>query len=116
MFRQFFHYFSVLLAPVLISGGLMLASAATLTCVPSASPLLVHGEGITERTSDMIFTCTGGNPDAALSVNLSLFLNVNITNRLTSAGSGTLLGISLTADNGSGPQTIPSPATLSGLG
>jgi uncharacterized protein (TIGR03437 family) len=116
MFRQLYHYLPVLCAPVLLSAGLSLASAATLTCVPSASPLLVHGEGITERTGDIIFTCTGGTPSAVLNINLSLFLNVNITNRLTSAASNTLTGISLTADNGSGPQTIPSPATLSGLG
>ncbi|HTC87109.1 MAG TPA: IPT/TIG domain-containing protein [Bryobacteraceae bacterium] len=116
MFRQFFHYFSVLMASVLISSGLTVASAAALTCAPSAASSLVHGEGITERTGDIIFTCTGGSPGTILSVNLSLFLNVNITNRLSSAASNTLTGISLTADNGSGPQTIQSPAILNGLG
>lgn len=116
MIRPFLHYFPFFFAPVLLSGVLTVASAAPLTCVPSASPILVHGEGITERASDIIFSCTGGDPSATVSVNLSLFLNVNISNRLTSAASSNLTGISLTADNGSGPLAIPSPATINGLG
>ena len=61
-------------------------------------------------------TVPAARPSATLNVNLFIFLNVNITNRLTSAFSNTLTGISFTADNGAGPQPITAPATLMGPG
>ncbi len=75
---------------------------------------MVHGEGITERTGDIVFTCSGGTADATMTVDLSIFLNVNITNRLASRSSNALLGIMLTADNGTGPVQITAPPTLLG--
>lgn len=108
MFRLFFP------ALLFVAAAFPVANAATLNCVPSTAPPIVHGEGITELTSDLVFNCSGGTPAAALNVNLYIFLNVNITNRLTSASSSTLTGISFTADNGSGPQAVASPATLMG--
>ncbi|MGA2878559.1 MAG: IPT/TIG domain-containing protein [Bryobacteraceae bacterium] len=116
MFRPFFRRFPSALALILFVAVLPVANAAPLICVPGASSTLVHGEGITERTSDILFTCTGGAPSATLNISLFIFLNVNITNRLTSASSNTLSGISFTADSGSGPQPIASPATLGGPG
>ena len=110
MFR---HFFSLL--PLVVAAGFSVAQASTLTCTASAAPPIVHGEGITERTSDIFFNCSGGTPNATLNVNVFIFLNVNITNRLTSASSNTLTGISFTADNGSGPQSI-GPAALNGPG
>jgi uncharacterized protein (TIGR03437 family) len=111
MFRLLFP-----LLPLVAAALAPVARAANLTCVPSAAPAIVHGEGITERVGDILFNCSGGAPSATYTVDLFFFLNVNITNRLTSATSNTLTGISLTADNGSGPQPIPSPATLTGPG
>ncbi len=111
MFR---HLFSFL--PFVVAGVLPVAHAASLNCIPTTAAPIVHGEGITERTSDLVFTCTGGVPAATLNVNLFLFLNVDITNRLTSAISNTVSGVSLTADNGAGPQTVASTATLVGPG
>jgi uncharacterized protein (TIGR03437 family) len=111
MFRQFF---PILLLTVV--GLFPSAHAATLNCDPSAAPPIVRGEGITELTSSLVFTCSGGAPSATLNVDLYIFLNVNITNRLTSATSNTLTGISFTADNGAGPQAIASPASLLGPG
>jgi uncharacterized protein (TIGR03437 family) len=110
MFRQFFSLLPLVVAAIPI------AHAATLNCVPSAAPPIVHGEGITERTSDIIFTCSGGVGSSTVNVNFLLFLNVNVTNRLTSVSYNTLTGIALTADNGSGPQAISSPAFLMGPG
>ncbi len=110
MFRQFFSLLPLVLA------GIPIAHAATLSCVPSAAPPIVHGEGITELTSDIIFTCSGDVASSTVTVNLVLFLNVNVTNRLTSASSNTLTGIALTANNGSVSQTISSPAILMGPG
>lgn len=74
------------------------------------------GEGITEGAGNIVLTCSGGTPGATLNVNVFIFLNVNITNRLTSASSTTLQGIAFTADNGSGPQTITAPPSLEGPG
>jgi hypothetical protein len=107
MFRLLFPLVSLVVAPAL---------AATLDCNPSALPPVVHGEGITERTGDLVFNCSGGVPGSTLNVDLYLFLNVDITNRLMSASSNTLTDISFTADNGSGPQTVASTATLTGPG
>lgn len=109
MFRLFFVPISIFMAAAVFP-----LSAAPLTCVTTGQPIIVHGEGITERTGDLVFTCTGGIPDATVTVNLSVFLNVNITNRLASGTSDNLLGISLTADNGAGPQTISAQPTLTG--
>src|SRR5277367_2902173 len=101
MFRKLF---SVL--PLVVAVVFPFARAAAVNCIPSATPLIVHGEGITERTGDIAFTCSGGAPGATVNIDLYFFLNVNITNRLTSATSNTLTGISFTADSGLGPQTI----------
>jgi len=110
MFRPLFALFSVLTCAAVLPA----ARAATLTCNPSATPYLVHGEGITERTGDIVLTCSGGTPNATITVNLTVFLNVSITNRLAAASSDALLGVTLTADNGSvsGPQPISAPILL----
>jgi len=102
--------------PLIVAGVCSAAQAATLNCVPLSAPPIVRGEGITELTGNLIFNCSGGGPNSTLTVDLYLFLNVNITNRLLSASSNNLLGISFTADNGSGPQAITAPATLMGPG
>ncbi len=111
MFRQFFSFL-----PLVVMGMCSFAQAQTLNCVPSASPQIVHGEGITERSGDIVFNCSGGTPSATLTASLFIFLNVDITNRLTSDSSNTLSGISFTADNGSGPQPITSTPMLNGPG
>jgi len=111
MFRQLFPFL-----PLVVAGLFPIAHAAALNCSPSSTAPQVRGEGITELTGSIVFLCSGGSPSATLNVNLYLFLNVNITNRVTSASSSTLTGISFTADNGSGPQPIAAPATLMGPG
>ena len=39
-----------------------------LTCNESAVPPIVKGEGIAERTGDIILNCSGGTPAACVSV------------------------------------------------
>ncbi len=92
------------------------SDVAAMTCVPSTVPQVVHAEGISERVGNIVFTCSGGVPNDTINVNLFFYLNVNITNRLTSVNSGTLTGITLTADNGSGPEPIAAPPSLAGPG
>ena len=48
-------------------------------------PAQVWAEGITERIGDIILQCSGSNPGAVLSGNFSVFLPVNVTNRVDSS-------------------------------
>jgi uncharacterized protein (TIGR03437 family) len=86
------------------------AFAQNLTCNAAAQPPLVRQEGLAERTGDIVLTCSGGPAGAQITGNMTLFLSVNITNRL--APGDTVTGVLFTADNGSGPQTITAPGIL----
>ena len=104
MSRLFYPCFSL----ILISSAFSVASAQTiLTCDAISVPPIVHTEGLAERIGDIVFNCAGGTPGARITGNLSIFLSVNITNRV--AGN-TVTGVVFTIDNGSGPQ----PANVSG--
>ena len=89
------------------------AFSQTLTCNASSSPPLVRGEGLTERVGDIVLNCAGGAPNSTITGNLSVFLDVNITNRIAS---GNVVGIVFTIDNGSGPQPITTPGVLTSPG
>jgi uncharacterized protein (TIGR03437 family) len=86
------------------------AFAQNLTCNAAAQPPLVRQEGLAERTGDIVLSCSGGPAGAQITGNMTLFLSVNITNRL--APGDTVTGVLFTADNGSGPQTITAPGIL----
>ena len=95
-----------------ISSALGLANAQTiLTCNSTSVPPIVHGEGIAERVGDIVLNCSGGMPAAQITGNLSIFLSVNITNRV--AGT-TVTDVAFTVDNGSGPEPVNVPGTLTG--
>src|SRR5579872_6029187 len=51
-------------------------------CAVTSVPTQVRLEGITERMGDILLQCSGSNPGAVLSGNLSVVLPVTITNRL----------------------------------
>jgi uncharacterized protein (TIGR03437 family) len=72
------------------------ASAQSLTCAASANPPVVRAEGITERTGDILLSCSGGQPNAAITGNLTAYLDVNVTNRLATDGS---MDVALTVNN-----------------
>ncbi|HXP85923.1 MAG TPA: hypothetical protein VN841_14460 [Bryobacteraceae bacterium] len=61
--------------------------AAPLTCAASALPQLSRAEGLTEPVADYVLECTGGTPTPANApvpqVNITLFLNTNITSKVT---------------------------------
>ena len=97
MSRPFLLYF------VLTFAIFSFSKASILTCNESAVPPIVKGEGLAERTGDIALNCSGGAPGAIVNGNLSIFLNVNITNRLIGS---TFTGVIFTIDNGAGPQPV----------
>jgi len=74
----------LLVALFALAGGPTLAQTQSL-CVVNGVPFQVRAEGLTERMGDILLECSGANPGAALSGNLTIFLpGVNITNRVDS--------------------------------
>lgn len=96
---------SILLLAWVLSGGLASAQSV-LSCVASANPPLVRLEGITERTGDVVFSCSGGQPNATVTGNLVLFLSVNVTNKVAADGTA---DVWLTT-NGA-PSNVPARVT-----
>ncbi|MDQ6760286.1 MAG: hypothetical protein M3Z32_10545 [Acidobacteriota bacterium] len=74
-------------------------------------PPIVRGEGITERVGDIVVYCSGGMPNARITGNFSVYLSVNITNRVSG---NNVTDVVFTVDNGSGPQPITVPGTIAG--
>ena len=105
MSRPFFLSF------VLTFAILGFSRASTLTCNESAVPPIVKGEGLAERTGDIALNCSGGAPGAIVDGNLSVFLNVNITNRLIGSD---FTGVIFTIDTGSGPQPVNLSPSIGG--
>src|SRR5438309_11902658 len=89
-----------LFIPLSICGGLASAQNA-LQCVPStAVSKLVLSEGLAEPVGDIVLACSGGTAGAHVIDNLAVFLNVNITNRVSA---NNLADAQLTVDTGTGP-------------
>ncbi|MGA2596113.1 MAG: IPT/TIG domain-containing protein [Bryobacteraceae bacterium] len=102
-----------LLMIALCSQVRVFAQSPSVTCSTTAVPPLVRSEGLTERIGDIVYTCTG-QAGTQITTNLTIALNVNITNRLSSGSS--LTGVILTVDSGSGPQAVPLQPQLLGPG
>src|SRR5271154_1710539 len=66
-------------------------------CATSATPSIVRIEGLAERVGDIVYSCTGA-PNSTVTVNFSISLNTNISNRISSGN--TLTGLIFTIDNG----------------
>src|SRR4051794_24617053 len=56
------------------------------TCVASANPPVVRSESLSERLGDIVLKCSGAQAGSTFSGNLTLFLSVNVTNRLLADG------------------------------
>ncbi|HKX00053.1 MAG TPA: hypothetical protein VJN43_20085 [Bryobacteraceae bacterium] len=63
-------------------------------------PPIVRSEGVTERMGDILLDCSGGANGAVVAGNLTVFLTVNITNKLATDH---FTDVQLTVDTGSGP-------------
>jgi len=89
-FRRWFYAFAVV---ALLAGLTIPASAQGLpvTCNTNASvPTIVRSEAYADLVGDYVLSCTGGSPTTPGSpvpqVNLTVFLNTNITSKLTAGG------------------------------
>src|SRR5208283_2671765 len=91
----------------------LFAQSANIVCSTTAVPPLVRSEGQTERIGDIVYRCTG-QAGTQVTTNLTIALNVNITNRVS--GGNSLTGVILTVDSGSGPQAVPLQPQLLGPG
>ncbi len=103
----------ILLMIALCSQVRVFAQSPNVVCSTTAVPPLVRSEGLTERIGDIVYTCTG-QAGTQVTTNLTIALNVNITNRLSSGNS--LTGVILTIDTGAGPQAVPLQPQLLGPG
>ncbi|HLK69792.1 MAG TPA: IPT/TIG domain-containing protein [Bryobacteraceae bacterium] len=72
-------------------------------CAVTAVPTQVRAEGLTERMGDINLQCSGSNPGAVLTGNLSVSLPISITNRLDSVSSNLTHDAILSVDYGVGP-------------
>ena len=96
---------------VLSTGSLI---AGPVVCATSAVPPIVRAEGLTERVGDLLLTCTG-TPGNTVKANVTVGLNTNLTNRISSVGGdSTYTGIVFTVDSGAGPQAVLTPPLVAG--
>src|SRR5262249_30325285 len=91
----------------LLFGGVARPQPVPLSCSTGAVNPPVRAEGISEILGDMLLTCSGA-PGTTITLNLSVFLNVAVTNRITTTNA---TDVSLTIDSGAGPV----PASVPGL-
>jgi hypothetical protein len=97
-------------------------SAGPLACTATAAnPPQLRSEGITELVGDIVLTCQGGNVLAAgapiPTANITISLNVNVTSRLISAGSGQPANASealLLIDEPGSSQPVAYPGQVTG--
>ena len=88
------------------------SSLSAQTCSASSTTPTVHAEGYAEPIGVITFSCSGGTAGGAVSMNMFVGLNVNITNRLDASGAptGILVGGSLGVF--AGPPSLYSALTL----
>ncbi len=72
--------------------------------MPGAVQVPVAVEGLTEPLGNILLSCTQGTPGAVVNGNLTVFLSVNITNKI---GSDNITDAIVTVDTGSGPVVAP---------
>ena len=95
-------------------------SQTALICIPSAVPAIVHSEGLAERVGDLVLSCSGGTPGVTIRGNFTVFLTVNVTNKLAANNT---VDAQLSVDTGAGPSpsgiaaqlVTPSAVAFNGL-
>ncbi len=90
---------------------LVAGAAWAQTCTPSATATLIHAETLSEKTGDVVITCTGGTAGTSVAASIFVSYSNNITNRLD--GNGLPTGITITVAGGTAtPATLNSPTLL----
>jgi len=100
-----------LISAILTSAALAQNNSPNTYCISSANPPIVRATGITERVGAIVLNCNG-QPNWSQKMNITVQLNVNVTNRLSTGN--TLTGLIFTIDTGSGPQAVPVAPVLLG--
>ncbi|HEV3329982.1 MAG TPA: hypothetical protein VG096_03305 [Bryobacteraceae bacterium] len=78
---------------------------STVTCAVSAVPRQVHSEGVTEPLGNIVLRCSSSNSGASVTGNYTVFLPVDVTNRIDSNSLTTDAVISV--DYGLGYVPVP---------
>lgn len=71
-------------------------------CQATANAAPLRAEGLTEPIGDVVLTCSGFTPTTTISGNLTLFLPVNVTNRIDANNFTSQVVLSIDTSNGSG--------------
>ena len=108
------------LALLVLLGAGPAFSQNPLVCVPGGVQVVVASEGLTEPLGDILLSCTQGTPGAIVTGNLTVFLSVNITNKIAS---NNITDAIVTLDTGAGPVvasvvgelTAPNRVVFTGL-
>jgi uncharacterized protein (TIGR03437 family) len=105
----------LILGTAVCAGAAAQSSSPNTVCVASAKPPIIRDEGITERVGEIVLNCSG-QPNWSQKMNLTIQLNVNVTNRVAASSTfgNTLTGIVFTIDNGMGPQAVTIPPVMLG--
>jgi uncharacterized protein (TIGR03437 family) len=94
---------------LLAASSLAHAGATSLICTTSATPLIMHAEEITDAVGSIEIVCTGGPPSASMVENVTIQLNLPVSNRINAQN---VTDAVLTADSGSGPMPVSSQGLL----
>ena len=119
-FRKLFPVLAVAATMMLASSANAQVPAAFICNANAGVPPIVRAEGLAELVGDLVLNCTGGVPTVlggiVPQINVQIFLNTNVTSRLTNdPWSEALLMID---EPGPGQQTTctPGPCSIAGTG
>ena len=101
--------FKFIALAAVMSAGLVAQSANSLTCATTAQPPLVRAEGVTERLGDIVLSCTGNPAGSESTLDITVALTVDITNRINSQNQTDVV---LSTDIGNGPVPSSTPGVL----
>lgn len=84
---DFRKWFPVLAVVALLTGAAASANAQAFQCTANAGvPPLLRAEGLAELAGDLVLNCNGVVPSSGILANIRVFLNTNVTSRLTGTG------------------------------
>jgi len=102
----------ILLVQVSLFAAFAQTTSSPIHCQTSSTPVQVRAEGLTERLGDILLQCSSSNPGTVFNANLTVFLPVNITNRVDA--SNITHDAVVLVDLGSGPIPTPVAGQVSG--